>query len=933
MMKMPSRVPDATYRVQLHAGFTFEHLAAVIPYLHELGISDVYASPIFRAASGSTHGYDVCDQNQVNPELGGAEGLAKVSALLRERGMGLLLDFVPNHMGIEGPFNWRWLDVLENGRLSRYASFFDIHWNPRQTLLQERILVPMLGDFYGRVLEDGQLQLRFDEQAFWVCYGALRFPLSPDSYGTILDRLAWFKNPGSPVAQKLEHMANRFRIHPDPPAGDSAEAAGKRTEDRDALRREWVELLDQENLRDDLQGVLKVLNGTKGDAASFDNLHNILEAQHYRLAYWKSGSHEINYRRFFAVDTLVGVHMERPEVFEETHRLLRDLLAKGTATGVRIDHIDGLWDPAEYLERLTALSPDAEKPAYTLVEKILTERETLPPDWQVHGTSGYEFAGSLVNLLLDPEKAGLFTAIYRDFTGLELDPHEQAYELKLFVMEELFPNAIDTLVEELERRVNSDRRWRDWTTNDLRLALSRIIACLSVYRTYRRAGQPMSATDVAVVERAVEAAIRRNAVTDPLAFHFVRDVWIGKYPDAQAQAGVEKWADDWVMTLQQYTGAIMAKSIEDTFFYRYLRLFGANEVGHHPAEFGLPAQAFHDENARRQRDWPACLLSTSTHDTKLAEDARARLLALSEIPEHWADFLREWREANQSVKSRVGDRLAPDANEEYLLYQILLAAWPLQEEQVDDVFRERMRNYMRKALAESKTNTNWASPNEAWLKATSDFVDGLLDSKRPGTFWQTFTAFAADLAYRGAFFSLAQTALKLTSPGVPDIYQGCDLWDLSTVDPDNRRPVDYALRGKMLGSLAGANATDLLENWRDGRIKLHVIRTILRHRRDHPALFRDGSYLPLTLEGEQAQNFIAFQREHEGGRLIVVAAIRLGPKFDAATLGEATRVVVPEGAPATWSNLLTAHNACAQDGKLDVAAALDGFPVAVLSAL
>ena len=927
-MKKPSRVPDATYRVQLHAGFTFEHLAAVIPYLHELGISDIYVSPIFRAAPGSTHGYDVCDQNEINPELGGAEGLEKVSALLKERGMGLLLDFVPNHMGIEGPHNWRWLDVLENGPLSRYAPFFDIHWNPRQELLKERILVPMLGDFYGRVLEDGGIQLAFENNAFWACYGPLRFPLAPDSYGTILDRLAWFKNPGSPVAQQLEQMANRFRVHPDPAVDESAEAAEKRVEERDALRRELVDLLDRDNLRDDLQAVLNALNGTKGDPASFDNLHHILEEQHYRLAFWKSGSHEINYRRFFAVDTLVGIHMERPEVFEDTHRLLRELLARGTATGVRIDHIDGLWDPAEYLERLATLSPDPEKPAYTLVEKILAERETLPPDWQVHGTSGYEFAGSLVNLLTDAGKADQFTTIYRDFAGVMLDPHEQAYELKLFIMEELFPNAIDTLVDELERRVNSDRRWRDWTASDLRLALSRIVACLSVYRTYRRAGQPMSETDIAVVERAVEAAIKRNPTSDPLAFHFVRDVWIGRYPDVQADIG-EKWADEWVQTLQQYTGAIMAKSIEDTFFYRYVRLFGANEVGHHPAEFGLPPESFHEENARRLRDWPACMVGTSTHDTKLAEDARARLFALSELPERWADNLREWREANLPLKGHVADRLAPDANEEYLLYQILLAAWPLQEEQVDGTFQERIRNYMRKAMAESKANTNWAAPNEAWLKATDDFVDRLFDKERSGTFWQTFTTFADDLAWRGALLSLAQVTLKLTVPGVPDIYQGCDLWDLSTVDPDNRRPVDYGVRQEMLKGLDETNPAQLLETWRDGRIKLRLIRAILRYRREHPALFGEGSYEPLTIEGEQARNFIAFQRRHEGEQLVVIVAIRLGAKPDLAKLGEGTSVLLPDGASAKWSNLLTAQAITATNGRLDVAATMGQLPVAV----
>jgi (1->4)-alpha-D-glucan 1-alpha-D-glucosylmutase len=934
-MKAPNRTPDSTYRVQLHAGFTFGQLAEIIPYLQELGISDIYASPIFRAAPGSTHGYDVCDQNEVNPELGGADGLAQISAQLRERGMGLLLDFVSNHMGIEGPFNWRWIDVLENGPLSRYAPYFDIHWNPRQALLQERILVPMLHDFYGRVLEEGGIQLRYDELAFWVCYGSLRFPLAPDSYGTILDRLAWFKNPGTPLAQQLEQMANRFRIHPDPTEGESQEALEKRNEERDMLRHEFVNLLETEKLHDDLQAVLKALNGTPGDPASFDNLHNILEEQHYRLAFWKSGSHEINYRRFFAVDTLVGVHMERQDVFDDTHRLLRDLLAKGVATGVRIDHIDGLWDPAEYLERLAGLSPDPEKPAYTLVEKILTERETLPPEWQVHGTSGYEFAGSLVNLLIDERQRDAFTAIYRDFAGMNLDPDEQAYELKLDIMEDLFPNAIDTLVDELETRVNSDRRWRDWTSNDLRLALSRIIACLSVYRTYRRPGHPMNETDVSVVERAVEAALRRNPTSDPLAFHFVRDVWIGKYPDAQAGStqggsGPDKWADDWVCTLQQYTGAIMAKSIEDTFFYRYVRLFGANEVGHHPAEFGRPAHEFHEENVQRLQAWTACMLSTSTHDTKLSEDARARLLALSELPERWGDLLRQWRVANQDFKSNVGDASAPDANEEYLLYQILLAAWPLRVEEIDDVFRDRIRNYMRKALAESKVNTNWAVPNEPWLKATTDFVDALLDRSRADAFWKTFTSFAAELAWRGALFSLAQTMLKLTSPGVPDIYQGCELWDFCLVDPDNRRLVDYAPRSGLLHGLDEADPAELLENWRDGRIKLHVTREILRHRREHPVLFREGAYVPLAVEGEQAESFIAFMRRHGNDRLIVIATIRLGPDADLAKLGQGTRVVLPEGEPTAWNNLFTRQSAPANDGRLEIASALAGLPVSVL---
>ena len=930
-MKAPFRVPDATYRVQLHAGFKFDQLAEIIPYLHKLGISDIYASPIFRASSGSTHGYDVCDQNEINPEIGGLDGLMKVSALLRERGMGLLVDFVSNHMGIEGPFNWRWLDVLEHGHLSRYASYFDIHWNPRQASLQERILVPMLHDFYGRVLEEGGIQLQYAENAFWVVYGSLRFPLNPDSYGTVLDRLAWFKNPGTPVAQKLEELAARFRVHPDPTQDETPEAAQERSREREALRLEMAVLIETENLLEDLQQVLAALNGTPGQASSFNNLHEILEAQHYRLAFWKSGTHEINYRRFFAVDTLVGLHMERQEVFDDTHRLLQELLAKGVVTGVRIDHIDGLWDPVEYLERLSGLGHDKRGPFYVLVEKILTGREVLSPDWTVHGTSGYEFTGSLVNLLIDSRTEAAFTKIYRDFAGMTLKPDEQAYELKLFIMEEMFPNAIDTLVEELEAQVKSDRRWRDWTGNDLRLAISRIIACLSVYRTYRRVGEPMKAVDVAVVESAVEAALLRNHSSDPMPFRFVRDVWVGRYPADDATPEARKWADEWVCKLQQYTGAIMAKAMEDTFFYRYVRFFGANEVGHHPAEYGLPTASFHDDNQKRLQAWPANMLTTSTHDTKVSEDARARLLALSELPERWDEALQKWSEANRDFKTKVDEAPAPDANEEYLLYQILLGAWPLEEGQVDDVFRDRIRNYMRKALSESKANTNWAVPNEPWLKATCDFVDAILDREKAGAFWKTFVPFADDLARRGMLLSLAQVVLKLTSPGVPDIYQGCETWDLSLVDPDNRRLVDYAPRPEVLRNLESATIPQLLESWKDGRIKMHVTRAILAYRREHPSVLGRGAYVPVTLEGEQADRFVAFLRQDGPESLLVIAAIRLEADPDLAKMGKGTHLVLPVGV-GEWTNLFTSQKVTAEDERVSLPALLQGLPVAVLCA-
>jgi (1->4)-alpha-D-glucan 1-alpha-D-glucosylmutase len=876
----PAKVPRATYRLQMHADFTFEHLAQIIPYLDDLGVSDVYLSPIFCATPGSTHGYDVCDYGQINEELGGLEGLKKVSGLLRDRGMGLLADFVPNHMGIEGSLNWRWADVLEHGPLSRYAAFFDIEWNPRQTTLQERILLPLLHDFYGRVLEAGEIRIEFAEEKFWACYRSLRFPIRLASYAVILKRVAWFKNPGTPLAQKIEALAEQFGALADPLPESTPETAAALQARGDALRLEWVLLTMSEEVSADLRQVLEVLNGHATTPDRFEALHQLLEEQNYRLAYWKTGTHEINYRRFFAVDSLVGLHMEAREVFDESHEFLRDLIAGKIVTGARIDHIDGLFDPAQYLQRLSGLVGETEDPIYILVEKILADREELPPEWAAHGTTGYDFTGSLINLFLSSPSENEFTRIYDEFTGRTNHPDEQAYRLKLFIMQELFPNAVDNLVLDLEARVKSDRRWRDWTVSELRPALTRIIACLSVYRTYRVRDQPLAPAEIEVVEKATAEALRLSNSADPLPFHFIRDLWLGRYPDELAGPELKAWADQWIGKLQQYTGAIMAKAMEDTFFYRYVRLFAANEVGHHPADFGRPVEAFHEANARKLKKWPAAMLATSTHDTKMSEDVRARLLALSRLPERWDAALHLWSKLNHPAKTLVNDVLAPDSNEEYLLYQILLGAWPLEESEVHSVFVERIKQYLRKALAEAKAHTNWASPDEAWLRACDHFVETILDRQASESFWKEFTPFAENLALQGMKISLVQTALKLTSPGVPDFYQGTELWDFSLVDPDNRRPVDYGVRLELLEGLDQIPLAQLWANWKDGRIKLTVIRALLRHRREHPGLFAQGSYTPLKITGPHADHFVAFLREDRGRQLLFVAQRWMSPGED-----------------------------------------------------
>jgi (1->4)-alpha-D-glucan 1-alpha-D-glucosylmutase len=635
----------------MHAGFTFGQLTRLVPYLSGLGISDIYLSPIFLAPKGSTHGYDVCDHNEINPELGGREGLDALSVAVKEHGMSVVTDFVPNHMGIQGSSNWRWMEILEDGKLSRFASFFDIEWNPRQTSLQDRIIVPVLHDFYGRVLEAGEIRIEYRDSAFWACYRTLRFPMSPESYRLVLHRLAWLKDPASEISHRLEKLGEQFNALPRPISADNLDESRERRRGRDLLRQQLADLIASENLSAELNQALQVLNGTPKNPESFDGLHEILEAQNYRLAYWKTGTHEINYRRFFAIDTLVGLRMESQEVFDESHRLLKELIEAEIVSGVRIDHIDGLLNPAEYLQRLSGLATPGGQPLFSVVEKILTEKEELPLTWQTHGTTGYEFAGELIDLFVDPSSEAEFTRIYREFTGITINPDEQAYRIKLHIMDDLFPNALDNFALDLEARVKTDRRWRDWTVSDLRPALSQIIACLSVYRTYRVPGQPACAEDIDVVERAVSEALRLNHAADPAPFHFIRDLWTGRYPDEKAGSELKAWAENWISQLQQYTGAIMAKSVEDTFFYRYVRLFATNEVGHHPAQFGRPVAEFHEANQKRLRDWPVSLLGTSTHDTKMSEDVRARLAALSEMPEPWGAALHRWSKLNHQAKS------------------------------------------------------------------------------------------------------------------------------------------------------------------------------------------------------------------------------------------------------------------------------------------
>jgi (1->4)-alpha-D-glucan 1-alpha-D-glucosylmutase len=916
-LKTAGRIPVATYRVQLQREFDFACLVRELPYLRSLGITDIYCSPLFAASPGSTHGYDVSSYRRINPELCGEEGFRALSAALRAHRMGLLLDFVPNHMGVSGPFNSWWNDVLECGRSSPHASFFDIHWNDGSNA---RVLVPILENHYGIVLEKGGIALERQDGAFHFACGEARFPLSPESYPSLLEASAQKLSDGD-SRNALRSAADGFSHLPILNAHDSLELKRDRRARVNGLKKNLAELIARDTaVRDAIDDELKRINGRPEDPHSFDRLDQLISQQHYRLARWKTGAHEVNYRRFFAIDTLVGLRMENDDVFRESHQRVAELIRENHVTGLRIDHIDGLWDPERYLGQLQELARTApdQPPLYVLVEKILEDRERLPDPWLAHGTTGYEFAADVAQLLTDRRSAARFDQIYGNFVGDFSTPAQITIASKRLILDEMFANAVSNLAQQLDALVHCDRRWRDLTRHELTVAIREIMAHLGVYRTYRRAGDAASSQDVAEIEKACAAAIAANPRLDPEPFRFVGELLAGRYPHGNAPDDYLAQALGWVMTFQQYTGAIMAKSVEDTAFYVHNRLIALNEVGGNMADFGRSVDDFHEACRARFSHAPLTQLTTSTHDTKLSEDARARLLVLSEMPEEWENWLREWRELNAPHKPQVNARSAPDASEEYRFYQTLLAAWPL-DENINDEFIRRLKENLRKSVSEAKRNTTWINPNEAWLTACDQFVEAVLDPARSEKFITHFRAVAGRVARLGMINSIVQTTLKITTPGVPDFYQGNEVWNFSLVDPDNRRSVDFARHHALAAGLDARSWSDLLVHWRDGGVKQRLTRDLLRFRVDHADLFQTGEYTPVPVAGRFAEHALAFTRAH---------AAKLGcPPL--GLIWDDTHVVLDQSA--RWRNILTGVTYAA-DGELPLASLLADFPVAVLQA-
>ena len=953
-MSVP-RTPRATYRIQLNRDFTFAQAAEIVPYLARLGVSHVYCSPFLKARAGSPHGYDIVDHGALNPELGSEADYDHFCAVLAEHGMGQMLDIVPNHMGVGGDDNPWWLDVLENGQASDYAGFFDIDWQPAKPELAGKVLLPLLEDHYGTVLGKGLLQLAFNAARgeLSVHYHEHRFPLDPKTYPRVLGVRLDSLDPQHPDAAAFRGLVSLFDGLPSRHDA-SPERRAQRNHDKDALKQRLAELAQgAEPIADCIAASLAAANGTPGEGASFDLLHALLEDQAYRVAYWRVAADEINYRRFFDVNSLAALRMQQPEVFAATHRLVLDLIAAGKVQALRIDHPDGLYDPAGYFRMLreaVAARGAAYPTLYTVVEKILMLQEALPGDWPVDGTTGYDF-GELANgVLVDPAAEAPLTRLYDRLRGSTTSCTDMLFERKKLVMRTLMSGELMVLSNALDRVSEGERHTRDYTLHALRDALMDVIACFPVYRTYVTA-QGITDTDRARVRQAVADARRRSPAVDVSVFDFLQRVLlfdgIEQWPPAFREAAV-----DFVMKLQQYTSPVMAKGFEDTTFYAYNRFVALNEVGCDPRQFAVSLEAFHRANRERLTHWPQAMLATSTHDSKRSEDVRARLDVLSEIPTGWRDRVARWTRLNRSHKTTVDGALAPDGNDEYLLYQTLLGVWPLegQDERHLAVVTARVEAYMLKAVREAKTHTSWLNINGEYEAALVAFIRALLDESSRNRFLADFQPFQQRVARFGLLNSLTQTLLKLTAPGVPDIYQGSELWEFALVDPDNRRPVDYLHRHALLESIEAVDAQQdgraarvqlLLNELDDGRAKLFVTREVLGLRRELESLFREGSYEPLTVNGERAEHVCAFLRRHGSDAVVVVAGrwyTRLGGEGEDLPLGESawgnTGIDLPAGPWSRAANTFTGESyeigGSPERRGFALAELLARFPVALL---
>jgi len=912
----PKRLPSATYRVQLNQDFRFADAVKILDYLHELGISDLYVSPVLASRKGSGHGYDVTDPTRINPDLGSEEEFAALQTELQNRGMGLLLDTVPNHMAASAENPW-WMDVLENGAQSAFAAFFDIEWHPHSRSLDGRILLPVLGRPFGEALDSGEIKLIFQESRFFFQYFESLFPVAPRSYYAILnhrfDRLKEILGEDSPAFHEYSGIISSVRELAGADRRSAESAADRRLRFESSRDRLRSLMTSSKEIAAFVEGNVSDINGKEGEPGSFGFLQRLLAEQNYKLAFWQNLNESINYRRFFTITDLVGIRVEDPVVFEATHGYILRLLSKNPFAGLRVDHIDGLRDPLAYLnklqERLSSDETKKETSPYVLVEKILARQESLPEDWPVSGTTGYDYLNEANGLFVEPQGARRIEEIYSTFIGRRQNFADVVYQKKKLVMNTLLGVEMRTLGRHLAELAAQDRYARELNREQLIDALIEVTACLSIYRTYIRSMElPAHATKY--IEEAITEARRRAPNMSAACFDFVREVLLILNPPHvlvdQREARLA-----FVMRWQQFTGPIVAKGLEDTALYVYHPLLSLNEVGGNPCPSDAASlEEFCAFLADRQAHWPGSLNASSTHDTKRSEDIRARLNSLSEMPAEWKDHLELWANQNAPHKQQVKGEAVPDRNEEYFLYQTLLGVWPLDREACSTLLK-RVQDHIIKATREAMVHTRWTRPNQPHEDALVQFVAKIL-SQDNREFLEDFRQFQKKIAYFGMVNGLSQTLLKIASPGVPDFYQGSELWDLRLVDPDNRGPIDFKKRAAALDSIAHLDSIQamqtLVENWHDGCIKLYLIWKAIRFRRDHADLFRDGEFIPLQTAGSYSRNVAAFLRRKESSWALAAVPRWLSQVPTTAEYqfdwGDTT-LILPANSPAQWNSVLT----------------------------
>lgn len=935
-MRQPPTLPRATYRVQLHQDFGFDDAAALAGYLADLGFSHLYASPIMAAKPGSMHGYDVTDHNRFNPELGGDAGFERLIAALDEHGLGLILDIVPNHVGI-GVDNPAWMDVLEWGQRSPHAPDFDIDWRSSRRNLEGKVLLPVLGDQFGLVLERGEIALKLDAAngSISAWYYENRLPISPMDYAELLQPA--LPSATGEGARRLAQLVRDFEALREQPGSDTAvhETAA-------SLKQQLLEaLIDEPGLIGLIDQALATFNGRQGDRESWDRLGHLLDRQSYRAAYWRVSSDEVNYRRFFDINELAGLRVERRELFDAMHRTTLRLVSENKVQGLRIDHIDGLFDPRQYALRLQQAAGKPDAPVYILLEKILAHYEELPAEWPVAGTTGYDTLNLVGGLFVDPDSEKALSTIYRRYSGQRQAFDEILYDCKKLIVQNNLASEMGVLANAVQTLSASQWRSRDFTYAAIRKGLEELVAYFPVYRTYLDEDGRLSPADRRFIEWAVGLAKKNAGPADTSIFDFIGSILTGDLA-AEGSPYSAQAVRLAAMRFQQLSGPAMAKGLEDTSFYRYFRLLVHNEVGGDPRRYAVSPSAFHKANAQRLQQHPLDMIGGSTHDTKRGEDARARIACLSGMSTEWASRLRFWSRSNRRLVSEVGGEPAPDFNHQYYFYQSLIGAWPA-DLAIDDAdglasLAERVEGAMHKAVREGKQRSSWTQPNAAYEQALSRFVKGALTPGAGNPFLADFQRFAARVAWLGALTSLSQTLLRLTMPGVPDIYRGSELWELSMVDPDNRRPLDYAaIRAKAasLRQREGAAVSELVPDWQDGRVKLHLIRQVLRLRRERPALFASGRYEAISVSGAKAEQLLAFRRSGEAAELVVLAP-RLWPQLAGAGHTAAAAAAgwgdtaLPLAA-GRYTHVLTGQRLeVADDRPLPVSRLLADFPVGLL---